>query len=205
MRIIAGRFKGVAVAAPKTGTRPTTDRVKEAIFSHLTAIDVLQDARVLDLFAGSGALGFEALSRGARVLTAVDSSLQAVRSMDGTVKSLQTATAWDADLAAQVVSTSVERFVTRHIRDPQGDAGTRGAPGSAAFDLIFADPPYSYPTRTCEVLLDQMSGSDLVREGTMLVLERSTRSPEPDPPRGWWLMDAKNYGETRVHYLRMGS
>ena len=63
MRVISGRFKGVALATPKTGTRPTTDRTKEAIFSHLDSWGVLDDARVLDLFAGTGALGIEALSR----------------------------------------------------------------------------------------------------------------------------------------------
>ena len=65
MRVISGRFKGVALTTPKSGTRPTTDRTKEAIFSHLDSWGVLDDARVLDLFAGTGALGIEALSRGA--------------------------------------------------------------------------------------------------------------------------------------------
>ena len=74
MRVISGRFKGAALATPKTGTRPTTDRTKEAIFSHLDSWGVLGDARVLDLFAGTGALGIEALSRGARELVAVESS-----------------------------------------------------------------------------------------------------------------------------------
>ena len=71
MRVISGRFKGVALTTPKSGTRPTTDRTKEAIFSHLDSWGVLDDARVLDLFAGTGALGIEALSRGARELVAV--------------------------------------------------------------------------------------------------------------------------------------
>ena len=72
MHVISGRFKGVALTTPKTGTRPTTDRTKEAIFSHLDSWQVLDDARVLDLFAGTGALGIEALSRGARELVAVE-------------------------------------------------------------------------------------------------------------------------------------
>ena len=77
MRVISGRFKGVALTTPKAGTRPTTDRTKEAIFSHLDSWGVLDDARVLDLFAGTGALGIEALSRGARELVAVESSAPA--------------------------------------------------------------------------------------------------------------------------------
>ena len=74
MRVISGRFKGVALTTPKAGTRPTTDRTKEAIFSHLDSWGVLDDARVLDLFAGTGALGIEALSRGARELVAVETN-----------------------------------------------------------------------------------------------------------------------------------
>ena len=77
MRVISGRFKGVALTTPKAGTRPTTDRTKEAIFSHLDSWGVLDDARVLDLFAGTGALGIEALSRGAQELVAVESSAPA--------------------------------------------------------------------------------------------------------------------------------
>ena len=77
MRVISGRFKGVVLTTPKAGTRPTTDRTKEAIFSHLDSWGVLDDARVLDLFAGTGALGIEALSRGARELVAVESSAPA--------------------------------------------------------------------------------------------------------------------------------
>ena len=77
MRVISGRFKGMALTTPKPGTRPTTDRTKEAIFSHLDSWGVLDDARVLDLFAGTGALGIEALSRGARELVAVESAAPA--------------------------------------------------------------------------------------------------------------------------------
>ena len=87
MRVISGRFKGAALATPKTGTRPTTDRTKEAIFSHLDSWGVLDDARVLDLFAGTGALGIEALSRGARELVAVESSRPAAALIAKSIKS----------------------------------------------------------------------------------------------------------------------
>ena len=95
MRVISGRFKGVALATPKTGTRPTTDRTKEAIFSHLDSWGVLDDARVLDLFAGTGALGIEALSRGARELVAVESSRPAAALITKTLAQLQKNRSWD--------------------------------------------------------------------------------------------------------------
>lgn len=103
MRVISGRFKGVALATPKTGTRPTTDRTKEAIFSHLDSWGVLDDARVLDLFAGTGALGIEALSRGARELVAVESSRPAAALITKTLAQLQKNRSWDASLKARVL------------------------------------------------------------------------------------------------------
>ena len=79
MHVITGRFKGMPLATPRAETRPTTDRTKEALFSRLEAHGLLRDARVLDLFGGTGALGIEALSRGARELVTVESSAQAAQ------------------------------------------------------------------------------------------------------------------------------
>lgn len=128
MRVISGRFKGVALATPKTGTRPTTDRTKEAIFSHLDSWGVLDDARVLDLFAGTGALGIEALSRGARELVAVESSRPAAALITKTLAQLQKNRSWDASLKARVLVKKAEQV-----------AGGFGEP----FDVIFIDPPYA--------------------------------------------------------------
>ena len=134
MRVISGRFKGVALATPKTGTRPTTDRTKEAIFSHLDSWGVLDDARVLDLFAGTGALGIEALSRGARELVAVESSRPAAALITKTLAQLQKNRSWDASLKARVLVKKAEQV-----------AGGFGEP----FDVIFIDPPYAYETAEC--------------------------------------------------------
>ena len=82
MRVISGRFKGLSLPSVGSGTRPTTDRTKEALFSHLDAQGLLDDARVLDLYAGTGALGIEALSRGARELIAVEASGRAVAGLN---------------------------------------------------------------------------------------------------------------------------
>ena len=103
MHVISGRFKGVALTTPKTGTRPTTDRTKEAIFSHLDSWQVLDDARVLDLFAGTGALGIEALSRGARELVAVESSAPAAALIAKTLTALQRNRSWERGMTARVI------------------------------------------------------------------------------------------------------
>ena len=127
MRVISGRFKGVALTTPKTGTRPTTDRTKEAIFSRLDSWDVLADARVLDLFAGTGALGIEALSRGARALVAVEANGPAAALIAQTLTALKHNRSWQADMYARVIKAKAERFV---------------APASGhaeSFDLIFID------------------------------------------------------------------
>ena len=103
MRVISGRFKGVALATPKTGTRPTTDRTKEAVFSRLDAWGVLDGARVLDLFAGTGALGIEALSRGGRELVAVEASKPAAALIVKTIAQLKRNRSWSSDLAVRVL------------------------------------------------------------------------------------------------------
>ena len=150
MRVISGRFKGVALATPKTGTRPTTDRTKEAIFSHLDSWGVLDDARVLDLFAGTGALGIEALSRGARELVAVESSRPAAALITKTLAQLQKNRSWDASLKARVL-----------VKKSRASAGGFGEP----FDVIFIDPPYAYETAECNQLLsDLAAGSATKRE-----------------------------------------
>ena len=164
MRVISGRFKGVALATPKTGTRPTTDRTKEAIFSHLDSWGVLDDARVLDLFAGTGALGIEALSRGARELVAVESSRPAAALITKTLAQLQKNRSWDASLKARVLVKKAEQV-----------AGGFGEP----FDVIFIDPPYAYETAECNQLLSDLAAGSATNENTVIMLERSVRSDDP--------------------------
>ena len=93
----------MALTTPKPGTRPTTDRTKEAIFSHLDSWGVLDDARVLDLFAGTGALGIEALSRGARELVAVESAAPAAALIAKTLTALKHNRSWEPGMSARVV------------------------------------------------------------------------------------------------------
>ena len=198
MRVISGRFKGMALATPKSVTRPTTDRTKEAIFSRLDSWGVLDDARVLDLFAGTGALGVEALSRGARELVAVEANGPAAALIAKTLGALKRNRAWSADLRARVVKAKAERFVEPAHR---GSLGASEETGVAAYDVIFIDPPYAFETEACEQLLADLASSGMAGEGTVIVLERSARSADPNPPAGWGITDRRDYGETAVFYI----
>lgn len=204
MRVISGRFKGMALTTPKSVTRPTTDRTKEAIFSRLDSWGVLDDARVLDLFAGTGALGIEALSRGARELVAVEANGPAAALIAKTLGALKRNRAWTADLKARVVKAKAEKFAEPAHRDAAGDGGDGAvaiSPAAAAYDVIFIDPPYAFETEACEKLLADLAASGMAGEGTVIVLERSARSDDPVPPEGWGVTDRRDYGETAVFYI----
>lgn len=189
MRVISGRFKGVALATPKTGTRPTTDRTKEAMFSRLDAWGVLDGARVLDLFAGTGALGIEALSRGGRELVAVEASKPAATLIVKTIAQLKRNRSWSSDLSARVLVRKAEAYVAS------------GAGAAGAFDVIFIDPPYAFETEACDRLLADLAANGFAGDDTVIVLERSARSDAPIPPAGWEITDHRDYGETAVFYI----
>lgn len=178
------------LAAAKTGTRPTTDRTKEAIFSRLDAWNACSEAHVLDLFAGTGALGIEALSRGAVGLVAVEAAPVAAALVSHTLKQLQTSKQWSSGLYARVERRRAEQFVN----DYHG----------RAFELVFIDPPYAYETRDCQALLTAMvtRGVASYDADTLIVLERSARSDVPRVPDGWELFDQRQYGETIVLFIQ---
>lgn len=188
MRVISGRFKGMALATPKPGTRPTTDRTKEAIFSHLDSWGVLDDARVLDLFAGTGALGVEALSRGARELVAVESATPAAALIAQTLTALKRNRAWEPGMSARVIKARAEKYAA-------------SASAVAPFDVIFIDPPYAFETEACNQLLADLAARELTGDDTVIMLERSTRSAEPTAPEGWAISNRRDYGETAVYYI----
>lgn len=188
MRVISGRFKGVALTTPKAGTRPTTDRTKEAIFSHLDSWGVLDDARVLDLFAGTGALGIEALSRGARELVAVESSAPAAALIAQTLTALKHNRSWELGMSARVIKARAEKYAAC-------------ASAVAPFDVIFIDPPYAFETNDCNQLLADLASRELTSSNTVIILERSTRSEEPTAPENWEITDRRDYGETAVYYI----
>ena len=162
-RIIAGFAGSISLAVPPSGTRPTSDRVREAIFSALDARDALRGARVVDLYAGSGALGLEAASRGAAHVTLVDRSIQTARRNIATVLAQAPSSAPVVVASAQAVHPFL---VAAHD----------------TWDLAFLDPPYDLGedelSHALEALVPQLSPDAIV------VVERSSRSPEPTLPAG---------------------
>jgi 16S rRNA (guanine966-N2)-methyltransferase len=181
MRVIAGRAGGVRLAVPKSGVRPTMDRVKAAIFSSLG--DVVIGARVLDLFAGSGGLGIEALSRGAASVLFVDEDRQSIAAIE---KNLE-----KAHFRAKVRQQKVFNFLRRW------SSGEK-------FRIIFADPPYEktesaigYTEKllTCEAL------AEMLEPGGLLVLEKRPSEKIP-AAESWNVVRAKTYGATEVLFLQ---
>ncbi len=176
-RIIAGEFGGRKLAVPKSGTRPTTDRVREAIFSRLDHADALRGSCVLDLYAGSGALGLESLSRGAAEATFVESATPAVRVVEANIKE------FGLGARASVVRERVLPFLERTTR---------------TFTLAFLDPPYDIADGDLVGALAALSAR--LEEGAPIVLEVSSRNRLPEWPRGLQLVQSKAYGETTVHF-----
>ena len=184
-RIISGWAGSLQLRTPPTGTRPTSDRVREALFSALEARGAIRDAHVLDLFAGSGALAFEALSRGAATAVLVDKGNGAARAMRQNLALLQRAAPEAVDLDVRIVV----RPVAGYLATPTGPAPT----------LVFLDPPYDLPGGQ---VTDALSA--LVRvaaPGALLVLERSARDRPPAWPDGLTLDRTRTYGDTAVHLL----
>jgi 16S rRNA (guanine966-N2)-methyltransferase len=169
VRVVAGAFKGRRLQAPRGGrTRPTADRVREALFSMLGDVS---GARVLDLYAGSGALGIEALSRGAASATFVDRDPSAVAAIRRNLEAL-----------------GAEQEV-RHQDALRYLAGTTRGP----FDLVFVDPPYDSPGRLGDSLSERLP--PLLSEDARIVTESHKRTPlELDLP----LVRERTYGDTRI-------
>jgi 16S rRNA (guanine966-N2)-methyltransferase len=169
VRVIAGAYKGRTLRAPPgRATRPTSDRVREALFSILGDV---ADARVLDLFAGSGALGIEALSRGAGHATFVDSSRRAADAIRANLHAV-------GDPASDVRVEDALSYLAR---------------ADGTYDLVFADPPYSSVTRLGGRLSALLP--DVLHDTSLTVTESDKRAPlRLDLP----LVDERTYGDTRI-------
>ncbi|MFQ6170212.1 16S rRNA (guanine(966)-N(2))-methyltransferase RsmD [Oryzobacter sp. R7] len=179
-RVIAGVAGGRTLRTPPgPGTRPTSDRVREALFSALDARDAVRGARVLDLYAGSGALGLEAASRGAASVVLVECDRRA------------------ADVIARNV-TDLGLPGARVVRSTVA-AALAGAPAEGeAADLVLVDPPYDVGEDALAAVLERLAAAWLA-PGGVLVVERSTRSPEPAWPDGIERIGKpRKYGETTV-------
>jgi 16S rRNA (guanine966-N2)-methyltransferase len=174
MRVIAGTAKGRRLQAPASrATRPLTDRMREAIFSSLG--DQVEDALVLDLFAGSGAFGIEALSRGARRAVFVEKARSALVALRGNLAA--------SGFEARVVDADVANFL-------------RGSPPEAPFDLIMLDPPFELAAARVEELagmIDRHAGP-----GASLLVHRFHQDPDPQPPASWRLVSTRRYGDGKL-------
>jgi 16S rRNA (guanine966-N2)-methyltransferase len=184
-RIIGGVARGRRLRTPSgEATRPTADRVREALFSALEAeLGSLHGLRFLDLYAGSGAVGLEAASRGAVGVTAVESDQRTARLVAANASSL----GLDLDVRSRSVSA------------------TLATPPVAAYDVVFLDPPYPLAAEEVTRVLALLVSNDWVSPGSVVVVERSTRSVAPVWPEGLELRRDKRYGETVLWYLRRDS
>jgi 16S rRNA (guanine966-N2)-methyltransferase len=185
MRIVAGKLKGRNIVAPEgQGTRPTSDRARQAVFNvleHAAWAEPLHGARVMDLFAGSGALGFEAMSRGAvfALFVEIDDNAR------GSIRE-------NADAYGLMGATRVHRRSAT-------DLGVRPGSDGEAFDIAFLDPPYGKGMGE-QALLRLLEG-DWLKPGALVVFERGSDEPEIDTP-GYERLDARDYGAARVLFLR---
>lgn len=180
-RIVAGRAKGRRLAVPARGTRPTSDRAREALFSTLAGLIDLDGARVLDLFAGTGAVGLEALSRGAAHATMVESDRAVAAVLQRNIDAVGLT-------GATLVRGSVESFLV-------------GRP-DAPFNLVFADPPYAFGDAEMAALLADLAEPGWLAPGAMVVVERAARGSEPSWPDVMESVKQKRYGEGVLWYGR---
>jgi 16S rRNA (guanine966-N2)-methyltransferase len=199
-RIVAGFAGSLALSVPRAGTRPTSDRVREAIFSALEARGVLDGAHVLDLYAGSGALGLEAASRGAASVTLVDSGKNATEICRSNARALLQAAPPGRSPSFDVVTSSVQAFLGRARATYSGfDAGVGGENLAQSYDLVFADPPYDLSDADLARAL--LALVPLLAKDATVVVERSSRSPEPTLPDELTVARHKTYGDTSVWWL----
>lgn len=186
-RIIAGFAGSLTIAVPPSGTRPTSDRVREAIFSALQARDAIEGSRVLDLYAGSGALGLESLSRGAAHIALVEKAPKAAALCRKNIATVLGRAPKGSRPTAEVVVQSVQTFL-------------ESAPGE--WDLVFLDPPYDLSedelARALDALVPRLAADAVV------VVERGSRTPEPSWPAGLEHDRTKAYGETVLYWLTAG-
>ena len=197
-RIISGAAGGVRLASvPGDNTRPTTDRVKESLFSKLESYDIIRGARVLDAFGGSGALGCEALSRGAASVTLLDTYPKAVAVIRKNVAAVEKAMGRAG--AGSSSSTGSSSATGSAARVQQSQALTYVKSASGPWDLVFVDPPYATPNEQVSELLEVLAPK--LAEGAVVVVERSSRDAEPVWGEGLYCFSTRQHGETVLYYV----
>ena len=176
MRIISGRYRGRRLRAPSDArVRPTTDRIRESLFSILGGFD---DEVVVDGYAGTGALGLEALSRGARAVWFIDVSRDSVRLVEANIETL------GAQDETHVITGAFEKALERVTDD---------------IDVVFLDPPYG--SAEPPVAMRAIAMSSRARAGALVILEQDRADAVPQDP-AFEVIDERNYGSTRVTFYR---
>ncbi len=179
-RIIAGAARGIRIEVPGSGTRPTSDRVRESVFGALESMQAIDGARVLDLYAGSGALGLESWSRGASWVDLVERSRSAASIVGRNVTTV--AKALGVSGGAKIHQSAVHPFLSRV---------------SGPYDLVFTDPPYDLDDAA--MTADLQALTPLLSPDAVVVVERARRSNPPDlDAAGLALLREKSYGDTAV-------
>jgi len=181
-RIVGGAAKGRRLTVASRGTRPTSELAREALFNSLQGMLDVHGARVLDLFAGTGAVGLEALSRGARAVSFVESDRSACKIIKRNIDAVGMP---GAQLHSRQAATYL---VSAGVDDP--------------FDLIFADPPYAYPEEHLTALLGTLNMGRWLAPDALVVIERAARGVQPHWPEEITLVKERRYGEGVLWYGR---
>jgi 16S rRNA (guanine966-N2)-methyltransferase len=182
-RVVAGAKGGRRLAVPPGQTRPTSEKVREALGSALTALDAIAGVRVLDLYAGSGAVAIELLSRGAASAVLVEQAAKAAATARANIKSVE--------VKATVINGDVSNYVAQ--------------PATSTFDVVFIDPPYDVPTATVENVVRHLVDNGWLEPAAVVVVERRFRDGALTWPTGIESYREKRYGDTVVFYgLRSG-
>jgi 16S rRNA (guanine(966)-N(2))-methyltransferase RsmD len=184
-RIVAGTLGGRRIAAPAGDrTRPTSDRVREALFSTLESMVELAGARVADLYAGSGAVGLEALSRGASHVLLVESDARVARVVRQNIAAL------GVESAARLTTAKVSAALAA------------GVEGGGGYDVVFADPPYAVPDEEVTAVQAALVDGGWLAADAVVVIERATRSGPLTWVKGITSEHSRRYGETTLWYGR---
>ncbi|MFZ4496922.1 MAG: 16S rRNA (guanine(966)-N(2))-methyltransferase RsmD [Candidatus Nanopelagicales bacterium] len=183
-RIIAGAAKGRRLAVPKKDTRPTADRVRESLFSavsaHLLKVGInWTELSALDLYAGTGALGLEALSRGAHRVVLIEKARAAGEVIEANINAVALP---GAQLLIGDVSAVLERL------------------GAPPFGLVFVDPPYEVDSTAITTVLMSLQANRLLTNGALVIVERPTGDGQTPLPASWEVLQVRRHGDTTLWY-----
>ena len=186
MRIIAGLAKGRKLYSPSDGVRPTSDRAREALFSTLDSeFGSMSDLHFLDLYCGSGAVSAEALSRGAAFVQAVDKDDRATTVARSNHEMLAMLPGIGS---SSVITMAVDRFLERSAENK--------------FDIVFMDPPYDLGAAEVIKTLESLSKNGFVKSGSVIAIERDSRSKGIDWPDGYVALKVRKYGAATIYYAQ---